>query len=143
MTESGRSTRMRGRHVVPVLLAALLLAGCASTGTGLELLEGANPVYPEAARSEGIEGHVTLIYDIAVDGRVTELEVLEAEPEGVFEAAAMDAVRTWRYRPPAGGEAVENVASTLEFRLGEAYPDAAPPPDAPPAEPATQPGVSP
>ena len=113
----------------------LVLAGCTgmSRAPGLELLEGANPVYPEHAREQGIEGSVTVIYNIAADGRVTDVEVYAAEPEGVFEEAAVEAVRTWRYRAPRGDEAVTDVGSTLEFRLGEAYPEAAPPVEPAPA----------
>lgn len=132
-----------------LLIGVLLLAGCASrpTGPGLELVEGANPVYPEAARERRIEGSVTLVYNVAEDGRVTDLEVYAAEPEGVFEEAALDAVRTWRYRAPRDGQVVENVGSTLEFRLGEAYPEAEPPADpaaeVPPGPEPGQPQVAP
>ena len=110
------------------LLLIGLLAGCAVlTGDGrpvLELVEGGQPVYPEDAKERGIEGEVTLIYTVTASGHVTDLRVLEAEPPGVFDEAALAAVRTWRYRPPrSGGEptAVENVGSTIRFRLAEAY----------------------
>lgn len=128
---------MKGRllELMAVLSLFMVLTGCAGMGsaTGLELVQGASPVYPEHAREQGIEGSVTLIYNVAADGRVTEVEVHSAEPEGVFEEAALEAVRSWRYRAPPGGDPLENVGSTLEFRLGEAYPDAAPPAEPVPA----------
>ncbi|MCC5886980.1 MAG: energy transducer TonB [Gammaproteobacteria bacterium] len=119
-----------GRLRWSLLLGCLaVLSGCvALTGDGqpvLELSEGAQPVYPEAAKEAGIEGAVTLIYTVTASGHVEDVRVLEAEPEGVFDEAALAAVRTWRYRPlRRGGEPVvlDNVVSTLRFRLAEAYP---------------------
>lgn len=114
-----------------VLLGLLwvTLAGCASMigdrQPVLELSQGAQPQYPAAAKETGIEGEVTLIYTVTASGHVADVRVLEAEPAGVFDEAALAAVRTWRYRPlRRGGEALvlENVVSTLRFRLAEAYP---------------------
>jgi len=118
-------------HLHGALMLALLavLSGCvALTGDGrpvLELSEGAQPVYPPAAKEAGIEGDVTLIYTVTATGQVDDVLVLEADPSEVFEDAALAAVRTWRYRPlRQDGEplVIENVVSTLKFRLEEAYP---------------------
>lgn len=106
----------------------LVLGGCAMTGSRpsdeLQWLEGARPVYPAEARAEGIEGVVVVEYRVSAEGEVLEPRVVRARPPGVFDQAALNAVRTWRYRPyrPAG-EAVEvpGVRSTLRFQLGEAY----------------------
>ena len=113
------------------LLAAglvLLLGGCVMTGSGpageLQWLQGARPVYPAEARAEGIEGIVVVEYRVSAEGEVVAPRVVRAEPTGVFDQAALDAVRTWRYRPHRpDGDAVEvpGVRSTLRFRLGEAY----------------------
>lgn len=115
------------RLLILVLLAAL--SGCvALEGDGrpvLELSEGAQPLYPPAAKEAGIEGDVTLIYTVTASGQVENVRVLAADPAEVFDDAALAAVRTWRYRPlRQGGEPVvlENVLSTLRFRLEEAYP---------------------
>ena len=89
----------------------------------MQLVEDAGPVYPEAARAEGIEGSVRLRYDISIDGRVENLKVLESSPPGVFDAAALAAVARWRYRPPVidgAPSAVTGVVSTLRFELGAA-----------------------
>lgn len=111
-----------------MLLLLIALSGCvALTGDGrprLNLSEGAQPVYPPAAKEAGIEGEVTLIYTVTASGHVEDVRILEADPAEVFDAAALAAVRTWRYRPlQQGGEplTLENVVSTLRFRLEEAY----------------------
>ena len=113
--------RHRGLRIAAI---TALLAGCA-TGfhRPMQLIEDAGPVYPEAARGQGIEGWVRLRYDITIDGRVENLNVLESSPPGVFDAAALAAVAQWRYRAPVidgAPSAVSGVVSTLRFELGTA-----------------------
>lgn len=55
------------------------------------------PVYPTFAREAHIEGTVILEAVIAPEGKVSELRV--ASGNGLLAAAAMRAVRGWRYRP--------------------------------------------
>jgi TonB family protein len=57
------------------------------------------PKYPEAARRRGIEGWVELHFVVGTDGAVDGLTVAGAQPAGVFEQAARDAVAQWRYQP--------------------------------------------
>ena len=104
------------------VLLLLLMAGCAGAPRPLQFVSGPDPVYPPDAMAAGIEGRVTLRYDIGVDGTVFNLRVVEAEPEGVFEEAALKALAEWRFRPPVvdGRNVVlRDRVSTLAFRLGE------------------------
>lgn len=57
------------------------------------------PSYPMHARRSQTEGQVTVRYTITRSGAVTDVGVVSASPPGVFESAAMDAVRRWRYQP--------------------------------------------
>ena len=57
------------------------------------------PQFPDVARARGIDGWVDLQFVVGVDGTVSDLAVVGAEPVGIFEQAALDAVRHWRYRP--------------------------------------------
>ena len=102
-------------------LTAALLAGCVSGfHRPMQLIQDAGPVYPEAAKAQGIEGWVRLRYDITLDGRVENLAVVESSPPGVFDAAAMAAVAQWRYRAAVidgSPSAVSGVVSTLRFQL--------------------------
>lgn len=104
--------------------SATLLFGClGGYNQPMQLVADAGPLYPEAARAQGIEGWVRLRYDIASDGRVENLRVLESSPPGVFDAAAMAAVAQWRYRAPiidGAPSTVSGVVSTLRFELGAA-----------------------
>jgi protein TonB len=58
-----------------------------------------DPDYPPRARQRGIEGWVTLQFTIAPTGSVQGASVLDANPTGVFEEAALRAVNRWRYNP--------------------------------------------
>jgi periplasmic protein TonB len=62
-----------------------------------EKIQHVNPVYPVLARSTRTEGLVILEAIIAPDGTIRDLRTLKAHP--LLEAAAVDAVRQWRYRP--------------------------------------------
>lgn len=58
------------------------------------------PDYPPTALRRGIEGHVDLIFDVAPSGKTENIRVLDAQPEGVFEKAAIRTLGKWKYRPP-------------------------------------------
>jgi protein TonB len=55
--------------------------------------------YPSSARQKGIEGHVALNILVAADGSVKRVQVLGAEPPGVFDDAARSAVQQWEFKP--------------------------------------------
>jgi TonB family protein len=57
------------------------------------------PKFPDEARLRGINGWVELQYLVGTDGTVSDVTVVGAQPVGVFEQAALDAVRHWRYQP--------------------------------------------
>ncbi|HEX9875800.1 MAG TPA: energy transducer TonB [Gammaproteobacteria bacterium] len=94
----------------------------------LEPLLRWSPQYPPVAQRNGVEGHVTLEFDVTPQGTVENPTVLESEPAQVFDQAALAAVRRWRYvtdeqRP------VTSVTERLEFALAEMLWQLAPPAD--------------
>lgn len=112
-----RSARRSGL----LLTCVLLLMGCASTGDRpAEWVSGADPVYPPQAKARGVEGYVVVEYRVSETGAVMDAAVVESQPPGVFDQSALDAVRSWRYRPAVrSGEEVSEarVKSRLEFKL--------------------------
>lgn len=60
-----------------------------------------SPVYPWKAQREGIEGWVHLRFTISAEGWVEDAVIVDAQPPGYFEEAALSAVRRYRYRPRA------------------------------------------
>jgi TonB family protein len=106
----------------------LAIGGCAVGGPRpLELVSSGAVIYPEAARRDGIEGSVTVRYDVEPSGRVVNAQVVRAEPAGVFEQAALATVSSWRFRAQRGSRAatVTGVESRVQFSLrgGDAYRD--------------------
>jgi protein TonB len=77
----------------------------------------AAPVYPAIARAARVEGVVILEAMIGEDGGVREVRVLRSIP--LLDAAAVDAVRQWRFTPTLlNGQAVPIVMTvTVAFRL--------------------------
>lgn len=57
------------------------------------------PRYPVAAIERNIEGRVVMSITILPDGSVRDVQVVSAKPGKYFEAPAVRAVQTWRYRP--------------------------------------------
>ena len=60
-------------------------------------LKKVDPVYPESARANGIQGQVTLHIIVGKDGHIQSLEVISGPDE--LKAAALDAVKQWIYKP--------------------------------------------
>ena len=55
--------------------------------------------YPDEALKNGLKGYVIINLLIAKDGSVELAKVLESKPTGVFDKAALNAVRSWRFSP--------------------------------------------
>lgn len=77
------------------------------------------PEYPDRALNDRISGSVTVQYVVNKKGYVTDVKVTESTPPGVFDRAAMDAIRHWRYRPAEyNGEPVAvPVRTRIRFEL--------------------------
>ncbi|MER5077090.1 TonB family protein [Providencia vermicola] len=66
------------------------------------------PSYPERARRLGKDGYVKVRYDIDADGRVTNIEFVEATPKGLFERDVKRAMNRWTFEKlPAKGYVTE------------------------------------
>lgn len=77
------------------------------------------PSFPARARSLGQSGWVTLSFVVDIDGSTQDVHVVEAEPQGVFDDAALDAVKSWRFDPGQheGTPIAVRVRQTLRFEL--------------------------
>ena len=79
------------------------------------------PKYPLSAKNDKIEGKVVLQFVIDSLGYPREPKVLSAEPEGVFDQAALDAVVEYRFQPAQkdGKPVACIVRLPVKFDLGE------------------------
>jgi len=78
------------------------------------------PDYPPRALSRGLEGWVQVQFTITPTGTVKDPVVVNAEPKGIFDDAALKSIARWRYNPRVeGGVAVERVGvqTIIRFQL--------------------------
>jgi protein TonB len=78
------------------------------------------PDYPPRAQTRGLEGWVQVQFTITPTGTVKDPKVVNAEPKGIFDDAALKAIARWRYNPRVeGGVAVERVGvqTIIRFQL--------------------------
>jgi periplasmic protein TonB len=82
------------------------------------LLSRTNPTYPVIARTVHVSGTVILAATISAEGRIENLRVISGHP--MLRQAAIDAVKTWRYRPyQLNGQPVEvETTININFTLG-------------------------
>ncbi|PTB82172.1 protein TonB, partial [Marinobacter sp. Z-D5-3] len=76
--------------------------------------------YPRRALQRGIEGYVVVEFTVTRQGTVRDPRVVEAEPESIFDQAAMDAVLKFKYKPRVvNGDAVEveGVQNRITFEI--------------------------
>ena len=85
----------------------------------LQRIRYVGPEYPENALSDRISGTVTVQYVVDKKGYTQDVKVVESTPRGVFDRAATDAIRRWRYRPVQyNGEPIEvPVRTRIRFEL--------------------------
>jgi len=57
------------------------------------------PKYPRNAQRRQVQGWVDVVFTVAKDGTVKDVEVPKADPEGVFDNSAMRAVEKWEFDP--------------------------------------------
>ncbi len=61
------------------------------------LVQQTQPVYPSIAKAAGVSGTVVLHATISKSGTIKDLKVVSGSP--MLQQAALEAVRTWRYKP--------------------------------------------
>ena len=74
-------------------------------GRVLVPLSTARPQMPPWACKQKIRGWVEVVFVVRADGQVENVRIVDAQPRGVYEAAAIESVSNWIY--PKGGKAAE------------------------------------
>lgn len=112
-----------------VLACGLAAAGCApqpvqtrDTPSGdpdtPAVLVRIQPEYPDAARSQGVEGYATVSFRLNAHGNPIDIRVVDADPEGIFDKAAIQAIRYWMFRSSEElARSGRRFRQTFEFRL--------------------------
>jgi periplasmic protein TonB len=103
-------------HAAPVVKAAKPIAISSGVATGM-LIHKTEPIYPPIAKAARVSGTVQLSATITKNGTIKDVQVLGGPV--MLRQSAVDAVRTWRYKPyrlndePADVETTVNVVFTL------------------------------
>ncbi len=76
------------------------------------------PTFPSQAAKNGVSGYVKLTFLIDKQGKVKATDVVESNPVGVFDKAALKAIEMWQYpkQPKARVASVQ-----LDFRLDNCH----------------------
>lgn len=104
-------------RLIPVLLTAITIAACTPAPLMTTVPRDIGPgelhnywvpaqrttdiAVPAEAQKENVPGRVVVAYIIDSDGVVIEPTVVESEPEGVYDEAALNLIRTQRFVPAA------------------------------------------
>jgi len=78
------------------------------------------PVYPPRALAQRVEGWAVVEFTITPAGTTKDVRAVESQPPGIFDAAVVKAVQSWKYNPKVeGGTAIERrgVRVLLSFKI--------------------------
>lgn len=81
------------------------------------------PAYPAGAKADETEGFVRFSVQVSPTGAVGDIEILEADPPGVFDEAVKAAVRLWQFAPARDetGKGIESThENTIAFEVEQA-----------------------
>lgn len=67
------------------------------SGKPLIPLSTARPQMPEWACKQGIKGWVEAVFTVLPNGRVQDVKIVDAQPRGVYEVAAIESISNWIY----------------------------------------------
>jgi protein TonB len=83
----------------------------------LNLIRYVVPEYPAAERARHVGGSVIVAYTVDTHGATRHVRVISAEPHGIFDRYAVNAVKLWRYAPVMVDNAAVAVPthSTIRF----------------------------
>jgi protein TonB len=78
-----------------------------------------DPLYPRRARKRGIEGWVKTGFTILPDGSISDIEILESEPAGIFDRITRRTISKWKYKPQLlnGKPTARDVEKIIRFNL--------------------------
>jgi bla regulator protein blaR1 len=106
------------RHDEPmVVMAEPAVPAASSRALAPTPIQIRQPVYPHAALVQGVEGQVVIEFGLSAGGGVQDPRVISAQPAGVFDQAAIDAMRAWKYALPEMAATSQRYRQTLAFTL--------------------------
>ncbi len=112
----GANNSIFGEHGQPVVEAALSKPLAISSGLALGMLiQKTPPIYPAIAKTAHVSGAVVLQAIISKTGTIEDLSVVNGPL--MLRQAAVDAVRTWRYKPYELNNQPVEVETTIDVNF--------------------------
>lgn len=78
-------------------------------------IKRAVPIYPKYAVKNSIEGAVLLNFSIDTDGNLSDIQVIESDRDGLFDATAILGLQKWVFTKPS--KKIRNNYIAIEFVL--------------------------
>jgi protein TonB len=109
----------------PVASAAVpesaAVSGMTTPAAEFDRIVARDPVYPPDAFRNGVSGWVELEFTITEKGTVRDVVTVAAEPLGVFERSAIEALAAWQFRPRTvnGRPVAQRSSITLRFDVDD------------------------
>lgn len=92
-------------------------AGIGATDGEMLPLVNITPSYPTRAAQRGIEGWCQVRFTVTAEGGVRDVEVVDAEPQGIFDRSSIRAAERFRFQPRVvDGEPVDVPGVQYVFR---------------------------
>ncbi len=66
-----------------------------------DVVSSVQPKYPRDALRDGVAGEVTVAFTVNTDGSVSSATIVTSNPRRVFDSAALEAIRKWRFEAPS------------------------------------------
>lgn len=122
-TKGGITMKWTGKFAVKfAFVAVAALAGLLWPGPSVavevppKVIEAIAPTYPKSAKTDLKEGWVYLNLHVTADGKVAGATVAKSYPEGVFDEAALNAAKTFKFVPKLiGGVPHEELRHPFSF----------------------------
>lgn len=93
------------------------MAGIGATDGEMLPLVNVSPNYPTRAAQRGIEGWCQVRFTVTAEGGVRDVEVVDAEPQGIFDRSSIRAAERFRFQPRVvDGEPVDVPGVQYVFR---------------------------
>jgi protein TonB len=95
------------------------LEGRSTPPEALDTSRNRRPNYPDASRRRGEEGVVRVELLIDPTGRVADVRILESSGFSALDAAALQTLREWRFRPAQRGSlpVAGSITTAVHFRI--------------------------
>jgi protein TonB len=112
----GKSMNTTGKIFMAAAFAATALTAAPAMAQDRERLEVEAPAYPRGAERRGVEGYAVVEYTVSAEGDVAEANVVESQPEGIWDRAVLRAIEGWSFAP--ADAATEGHTQRFDFSLG-------------------------